>query len=456
MSSQWLANAVQWLDKRISLDPGINSDLFAHLIAAQRELGLLHGTRPTCPFLRPHILSRSQYTEIARAAETLAGAFERIVERALTDEALMAELSLTKLEARMARIDPGYSTLCVNSRLDAFLTGEGFEFLEYNAENPAGITDQMQLEKVLFSLPHMKEFIERYEHWRPRAHVRLLDALLKTYRDWGGDYASPNIAIVDWEGVSTASEFVVLKDYFESEGYRTIIADPRELKYDGQHLFAGDFRIDIFYKRVIIHEFLTKFDETHPLARAYADHKVCMANSFRVKVAHKKAGFTILSDPRHEYLFTPEQLNCIRRHVPWSRRVRRGRTTFKDGSEHDLIDLLRRERERLVIKPNDDYGGEGVVIGWETTPGDWEQAIKLALEQPYIVQERAPVQKVSIPMFTDHLETQEMLVDFDPFLFLNKVEGGLVRLSASSLSNVSSGGGQTALLVLEDEQVVDS
>jgi hypothetical protein len=42
-----------------------------------------------------------------------------------------------------------------------------------------------------------------------------------------------------------------------------------------------------------------------------------------------------------------------------------------------------------------------------------------------------------------------MFVDFNPFLFLNRMEGGLVRLSASSLCNVTSGGGQTALLVLE-------
>ncbi|MGB7926458.1 MAG: hypothetical protein WCF57_24685 [Pyrinomonadaceae bacterium] len=451
MPSQSLAQAIQWLDERIAHDPGIDSDLFASLTAAQRELGLLHGTRPTCPFLRPHILTRSQYTEVARAAEIVAGAFERLVDHALRDDALMELLDLTGREARMAKIDPGYQTLCVNSRLDTFLTATGFEFLEYNAENPAGIADQMQLEKVLFGLPHMKEFLRLHDHWTPRPHVRLLTALLETYRQWGGERDRPRIAIVDWKGVSTESEFYVLKKYFEAKGYPTIIADPRELNYDGKELSARGLPIDIFYKRIIIHEFLEKFDETHPLARAYADHRVCMVNSFRTKVAHKKAGFAILSDPRHAHLFTPEQVACIRKHVPWSRLVRPGTTTFDDDEvEHDLIDLLRRERERLVLKPNDDYGGSGVVLGWEVDADAWEQAIEVALGKPYIAQQRAPVVKINIPMFTDHVETVEMLVDFDPFLFLNKVEGGLVRLSSSSMSNVSSGGGQTALLVLED------
>jgi uncharacterized circularly permuted ATP-grasp superfamily protein len=411
---------------------------------------LVHDERPYSPFLRPYLLTRARYEEIARAAETLALAFERLAASALVDDSLLAELSLTERETHLARIDPGYSRLCVTSRLDAYLSDEGFKFLEYNAESPAGLTDQIQIEKTIFGLPHMREFLDQYAHWMPRPHERLLVALLEAYREWGGAEERPRIAIVDWEGVSTASEFYLLKEFFEGEGYPTIVADPGEFVYRDGHLTAGDFRVDIFYKRVIIHEFLQRHDETHPLVRAYAERGVCMVNSFRVKVAHKKAGFAILSDPRYAHLFDEEQLAVIRRHIPWTRIVREGRTTFEDREE-DLLDLLRRERERFVMKPNDDYGGGGVHIGWETTPDDWEEAIKHALAHPYVVQERAPVQKVSLPMFnTESLSRQKMLVDFDPFLFLNRVEGGLVRLSASSLCNVSSGGGEAALLVLED------
>jgi hypothetical protein len=373
-----------------------------------------------------------------------------MAQAALEDHALLCELELTEREKIMARCEPGYPWLCVTSRLDAYLDGEEFRFLEYNAESPAGLSDQMQLEKVLFGLPHMREFLERHAHLLPRPHHRLLRALLETYRRFGGRSERPQIAIVDWDGVATATEFEVLKEYFEAEGYPTIIADPSALEYEGEALVAGRFRIDILYKRVIIHEFLEKFDETHPLSRAYAEGKVCMVNSFRSKLAHKKAGFAILSDPAYENLFTPEQLSCIRRHIPWTRRVRAGWTTY-GGERRDLLDVLRRERERLVLKPNDDYGGHGVRMGWETDEAGWDEAINLALATPFVVQERVPVTKVRLPMFAStQLAIEEMFVDFDPFLFLNKVEGGLVRLSASSLCNVSSGGGETALLVLED------
>lgn len=443
-----LPEIIRELDERILHDSRLDQPIFDQLIAAQHGLGLVFDGRPTCPFLRPHLITRSQYDEVSRASSTIATAVERMVSRALNDEELLSVLGPTERETKMARIDPGYSRLCVSSRLDSYLSDSGFQFLEYNAETPAGVGDQMQLEKILFSLPHLKTLFDEHAYWRPQPHCRLLRSLLDVYREWGGEEERPQIAIVDWKGVATESEFQVLRQYFASEGYETIIADPNELSYDGFHLSRGDFRIDIVYKRVIIHEFLERCDVDHPLAQAYADGRVCLVNSFRTKIAHKKAGFAVLSDPEFAHLFTPEEIEIFRKHIPWTRRVRPGGTTFHD-SEQELIQLIRAERNRLVLKPNDDYGGHGVFIGWESTTEKWEDAIRIALERPYVVQERVFLKKTPMPMFTDRVSLEEMFIDFNPFLFNNETEGALVRLSTSSLLNVTSGGGQTALLVIE-------
>ena len=440
---------VRALDHRILSDSTLDKSQFEKLVALQRELGLVYGDRPTCPFLRPHIISRTEYDAVARAASIIATAVERLVNYALLDDELLGAIGLTEREAQMARIDPGYSRLCVSSRLDAYVSGSDFKFFEYNAETPAGVGDQMQLEKVLFGLAHMQEFLSDQSHWRPQPHARLLSALLDAYRDWGGAIERPLIAIVDWKGVSTESEFRILQDYFLAQGFETIIADPRELSFDGNRLRAGSLAIDIVYKRVVIHEFLERCDDHHPLARAYEQRRVCVVNSFRTKIAHKKNVFAILSDSAYEYLFTPDEIEVFHRHIPWTRRVAESQTTF-EGSSHDLVDLIRLKRERLVLKPNDDYGGHGVFIGWETSPDEWERAIALALSRPYVVQERVPMTKHSITLFTDRVHAEEVFIDFNPFLFNNEVEGALIRLSSSSLLNVTSGGGQTALLVLED------
>lgn len=448
MSPEEVQKLVAQLDDEILNDPSINQTLFDELLTLQRELGLLHGTRPTCPFLRPHFLSRKKYQEIIQATNILAKAFENLAAAALEDKNLLSELSLTEKEERMARMETGYKALCVTSRLDAFLTEEGFKFMEYNAENPAGISDQMQLEKVLMKVPHAHEFLSVNKHWTPKPHERLLESLLAAYSERGKE-TKPQIGIIDWKGVSTESEFYVLKDYFESRGFPAIVADPRELDFDGKHLYANGFRIDIFYKRVVIHEFLEKFDDTHPLIKAYAQGRVCMANSFRTKLAHKKNGFAILSDERYKNLFTHEQQEMIRRHIPWTRRVKEGKTKY-ENRESDLLELLREKRERFVLKPNDDYGGHGISIGWETSEGTWETDLNNALEKDYVAQERVPVQKLTLPAFSHKLEKPELLIDFNPFVFPMGAEGALIRLSTSSLVNITQGGGQTALVVLED------
>jgi uncharacterized circularly permuted ATP-grasp superfamily protein len=444
-----MEDRINQLDRSIIEDTSLGPALFEELQAAQRKLGLLQGDRATCPFLRPHILPRQQYDNVKHAAEVLAGACEKVAIAALADPSLLAFLGLTPVEEEAARIEPGYSRLCVSSRLDGHINANGFQFLEYNAETPAGVGDQMQLEKILFRLTVLKNFLETNSHWLPQPHRALLKSLLNAYREWGGEEDKPQIAIIDWAGVPTGSEFRILKDYFVAQGYPALIADPHDLEYNGDYLTAHGFRIDIVYKRVIIHEFLNEFGLDHPLIQAYRQGRVCMANSFRTKLAHKKSAFAVLRNPAYAYLFDSAELEAIEKHIPWTCYVRPSRTVFH-GSEFDLQTLILKEREQFVLKPNDDYGGHGVFLGWETSRPQWQEAVKAAFRKPYVVQERVVLEKTKIPAYSDRVYLNELFVDFNPFLFQNEAEGALIRLSASSLLNVTSGGGQTALLVLEE------
>lgn len=445
-----MEDRIRKLDSSIVNDSTLGPALFEQLRAAQHELGLLQGDRATCPFLRPHILQRVQYDTVKRAAETLAGAFEKIVIAALADDELLAVLAVTQAEEEAARIEPRYSRLCVSSRLDSLLSADGFRFLEYNAETPAGVGDQMQLEKVLFQLPALKNFLEANSHWLPQPHKALLASLLKAYREWGGEEDKPRIAIVDWAGVPTSSEFRILKDYFVAQGYPALIADPHDLEYNGDYLSVDGARIEIVYKRVVIHEFLNRFGLDHPLVKAYRSGHVCMANSFRTKLAHKKSTFAVLSDPVYAHLFDHVEREAIRKHIPWTRYVRPSRTVFH-GSEFELEKLILDEQEQFVLKPNDDYGGHDVLLGWESSRQDWQDAVKAAFHRPYVVQQRVVLEKTQFPAYTDRVYLDELFVDYNPFLFQNEVEGALIRLSSTALLNMTAGGGQTALLVLEEE-----
>ncbi len=427
-----------------------DTKLFEQLHNAQNDLGIIDDGRPFAPFLRPCFVTREKYREISHAAETLWQAFERMTFAALEDQEIMRELDLTETEERLARIDPKYKGVCHSSRLDTFLHGDNFKFLEYNAETPAGIIDQMQIEKILFQIPEVVEFLENNEHFRPKPHEKLLQALVAGYKDFGGEKETPNIAIVDWKDVATASEFVVLKEYFESKGHECRIIDPHDLEYNGEFLHVGDFQIDIFYKRVLIHEFLEKFGEDNPLVDAYRDGNVFMANSFRTKIPHKKASFAIASDEKFHQIFTEDQLEIIKKHIPWTRRVREMKTKSFDGKEINLIEHIRKNRNEFILKPNDDYGGHGIIFGWESSESEWETALEKALQESFVVQKKVEIEKIDFLTYDEEkIFTEKLLVDFDPFLFRGKVEGGLVRLATTSLVNVAAGGGETALVVMD-------
>ena len=437
------------LDREILREHRSDTALFSELTDAQRASGIMHGSRPISPFLRPYFLEATRYASIKRAANDVSSAFDLLTQAALGSPELMRRLGLTEAEERFARFDPGYRTVSVSSRLDAFLDSDSFKFLEYNAETPAGVGDQYQLELLVDRVPLVRDFLVNHSHHFPQPHVRLLQALDAAYREYGGQKEKPNIAIVDWAEVDTNSEFEILRAYFEACGYRSQIFDPSELEFDGFVLRSGDFVIDIFYKRLVIHEFLERSDDKHPIARAIANGAICMANSFRSKIAHKKSGFAILSDHRYHRLFSPSQIDSIRKHIPWTRIMEEGRTTFHD-EEIDLTEFLRNERDRFVMKPVDDYGGKGIIFGWESTESEWDDAIKHALDAPYVVQERAGVEKTDIPVFSDgEARIEKLTVDFDPFLFMGEVEGGMVRLASGSLVNITQGGGEAALAILE-------
>jgi uncharacterized circularly permuted ATP-grasp superfamily protein len=287
--------------------------------------------------------------------------------------------------------------------------------------------------------------------FRPVEH--LLSALLASYQEWGGSASPPQMAIVDWREVPTFSEFELLRDAFTALGVPTLIADPRDLECRGGRLIANGRAIDLVYRRVLINDIVARRQECGALLEAYASRTVCVANTLRCKIAHKKAFFAVLCDERRAGLFDARERELIRRHVPWTVLVR-DRRVARNGREFDLIPYLRDHREQLVIKPNDEYGGTGVALGWEASESDWDGVIARALTEQargWIAQERIAVRREPFPVCSDSgVEFRDMLVDFAPYVFRGKLAGFLTRLSSSGLANVTSGGGQVPAFVLND------
>lgn len=430
-------------DSRAMLDDGLES------------AKLIFGGRRLSPYLRPHFVTETDWATVTKVCETVWSAMQKVKDAAVNDERLLEALGLTEIERELVLIDPGYNQVSPTARLDSFLTDAAYSFVELNGESPAGIAYADAAYEIFSALPVMIKFSERF-NLRPLYGRRLLlDVLLRAYQEFnrGAVDKRPRIAIVDLKGLPTQTEFELFRDFFETEGYPAIICSPDELRWDGNRLSAGGLEIDIVYKRLLVNEYIPIIAEYPALLDAYRAGAICMVNSFRSKLIHKKAIFAVLTDEQYVALFDDEERSAIKKHVPWTRRVE-DRKTFHNSEEIELLEFIEQNRNRLVLKPNDDYGGHGIYIGWSCDAVSWKEALQLAVENgDYLVQERVPTAREVFPALRDDgsVEFEEQLVDLDPLLFFGKVGSAFTRLSSTELANVSSGGGMVPTFIISEK-----
>lgn len=413
---------------------------------------LIFGGRRLSPYLRPHFVSESDFAQICRICETFWSAVQTVKDAAIVDPNVVDDLGLSEIERELVAIDPGYAAVSPTSRLDSFLTESAYSFVELNGESPAGIAYADAAYDIFSSLPVMRQFSADYNVRALYGRGLMLDVMLNSYAEFLGrkPERTPHIAIVDRPGVPTVKEFELFRDFFEQSGYPATICTPQELEFSNGNLSIRGEKIDIVYKRLLVNEYLPMMKEYPALLDAYRAGAFCMVNSFRSKLIHKKALFAVLTDPKHAGLFSNHELAAIRAHVPWTRVVRDEHTDYF-GREVNLLDFIRADSERLVLKPNDDYGGKGITIGWSVDQRGWDDAINDALASgDYLVQERVPTARETFPALTDdgRIEYSEQLVDLDPLLFNGKVGSAFTRLSSTELANVSSGGGMVPTYIV--------
>ncbi|HEV8600840.1 MAG TPA: hypothetical protein VGQ69_15875 [Gemmatimonadales bacterium] len=427
------------------LTPELAGESEAWLTENLRRRGLLFGERPLCTVLRPRFLTPEQYTLLREQIVVLLGAFDRVLQAALAEPKLLDQFGLLDWERTLALEDLRIPASPL-SRLDAFFDpSDGrLRFTEYNAETPAGAAYNDALTELFLAIPAAGPFLRTHALRPLPARANVLHALLAAYQQWSGLRQAPVIGILDWKEVPTYSEFVLYRDYFSAMGVQCVIADVRDCELVNGRLIAGGTPIDLIYKRVLIGELVEREGLEHPIVRAVRSGAVCMVNPFRCKILHKKASLAVLSDERNAARFDSAECRSIAEHIPWTRLVEERSTEYR-GKRIDLLPWMAEHRELLVLKPNDDYGGTGIVLGWEVSESVWEKAVKRALTEPFIVQERIGLPEESFPSYADgQLVYANRILDTAPFVFGGRyADGCLTRVSTATLVNVTAGGGST-------------
>ncbi len=412
-----------------------------------REQSGPESERIAVPVLRPHFISKRQLATLARATVQLAAVFDQVEALALRSSSLLNRMQLLPVEKMLASMPAGCSRFRVSSRMDAALQNGSLHLHGLEACNPAGLAYSDLLSDLFLDLPIMRQFKRgHYKVSKLGGAKHLARAVLEAWKDFGG-HRKPNIAIVEFgqQMESSSAEGHLLQRLFAAAGLPVRLVGPDELEYSKQRLRAGDFEIDVVFRRLSVRELLVHFDLSHPLLLAYREGAVCVVNNFRSELAQRRAFFDLLTDEAVTSKLPFSDRRFIRAFVPWTRVVTANKTRHRDRVV-DLPEFILRGRERLVLLPNEDCGDQRAYVGREMDDTAWDRALRIALRTPYVVQEYFPGSRDVFPVLEyEEMRMKEAEVSVRPYVINGRMQG------ASAALHMPGNGGvlNAPVLVLE-------
>ncbi|MEN8116646.1 MAG: hypothetical protein ABFS16_06675 [Bacteroidota bacterium] len=395
--------------------------------------------------LKPNFISRKQTQELIYAVEQISSALVKFINLFLNNQEVRKIMNFSEKEEQLFSIDPGYNIPLVISRLDAFLQDYSIRFLEFNCDSPAGHAYSDVMEDGFKELFRDYDFLHHWEIEYFKRQDRLLNALLTCYNEFRNHSShlpsKPVIAIVDWDDVSTLSEFYLLQKYFGEKGYKTVVCSPLNIRISNGKVLAGDDEIHLIYKRVITRELLERWNNVTGFIRCIKEKKACCCNSFRSYIVGNKKVLSLITDPRFQYIYSKEELNVIQKTIPWTKILADTKETYKNINVH-LKDFIIENKDILVLKPSNLYGGKDVYLGCETDDTTWSEVMNAHIsDSSWVVQEYIDIPQDIFPEISDDVTLKFKKVNINPFVLLGKYSGTITRVSDNSVINVSAGGG---------------
>lgn len=411
---------------------------------------LMVAGRPVSPVLRPHFLSRRQYINLAKSAECLHSAIDRLRMLVIQTPQLMARMDMLPAEKMLATVDPGYSLPAISALLETHVNNGSLHVTGGQADLPHGVVYGEILSDLFYDAAPVKELRKKFKLEKTGAVKPLLTALLKAWKEFGGK-AKPNIAILEFkqpfQTVDT-QEHLLLAEVFRRAGYTAEIISPDQIEYRNGALTWNGFKIDVVYRGVTAHEFMLRFDLSHPLVRAYRDGKVCVVNSFRTEMTRKRALFALLSDETVTATFPIAERKAIEESIPWTRTLSNSKT-MRQGQEIDLPEFALRHRDLLVLRPNDSGGELPSYEGAAMNDASWNRACQQAIRQGYVVQDRITLHPISFPVDVyGDVVYRDLFVEVSPQAFQGRVQGCVAKIS-SAQSTYSTLAGYAPAFILE-------
>jgi hypothetical protein len=402
-----------------------------------------------------------QISYIHYITQTINNALKRLPELYFQDFAVREALRLTEGEEKWLWDCWGPSQRENNpmfGRLDAMIDfvspmwKESIKFVEPNLTGIGGLHMVPTAESVLadIMLPALHEVdaglqLEIGRDIRELLIQEILDHLQAIGR------TTSNVCFIEpkYAGSGPEEQAQVARYFHERHGMKVLHCDPAELELQGGEVCYQGERVDLGYRDYSVLDLLALERQGHKVEPMRVLLKQNRMISSIAGDLDQKSCFEILSDPQFtQKYYSADERQIFRRHILWTRIVSDRATTFPDGSQGGLLDFAGREQERLVLKPNRGFGGEGVVIGPIVTAADWEAALQRAVvdSERWVVQRLASIPVTEFPVIVDgevHMEPFYMVIGFAATKYGVTLVG---RASQKQVVNVAQRGGMCVLM----------
>jgi len=404
-----------------------------------RQNHLTQSGRLIAPVLRPKFISPAQLRSLTQSSECLATILHRAQAMVISSPALLNRLRLLPAEKMLATVPVRNAPLGAACRFEARIANGSLCICGFDACKPEGFAHSELLADLFLRLPIMRAFGHgKYKFGKLANSRQLVSALLRTWKDFGGD-RRPNVAILEGECESNDgfSEGRLLARLLIEHGCAARVVKLENFEYSAGRLRSQQFEIDVVFRRLRTSDLLARFDLSHPLLTAYRDGSVCVINNFQSEVVGRRAFFELLTDATFQNQLPAADRKLLADIVPWTRIVSERKTTYREDAI-DLVPFILQNRDRLTLRPNDDAKGGRVFEGPDTTPGDWERALRTAFQSPYVVQERTCFdhQCMPFPLHGD-LTMKDVDIVVRPQLSNGKLNGASAAIETSALNSAT-------------------
>ncbi len=322
-----------------------------------------------------------------------------------------------------------------------------FKIIEFNSVGVGCIYLTPAATELLqeWLLPRMKEVLSDVALVPPSDYRQLLLAELQQHAraiDRPGD----RVGLVERRETTPGGcdEFTFIASFFGSKGVTALMGDPREIEHKDDRLHLRGEPVDVLYRDFQLEEVVsikTHGGSVEGIEEAFARNQV--VSTVFGEFDHKSL-CELLSNPDFSGYFSPLEVRAAKRHIPWTRLIVERKTPDPDGKEVDLVPFIKEGKDRLVLKPNRGYGGEGVAVGEEVGVAAWEEALAAAAAKPgtWVAQERVPISKAPVMLLSQRgsPKLEELYVT----LGVTATSRGVSfvgRCSSEPVVNISQGGG---------------